>query len=186
MLFGPAPPADRLTFLLGNGTLFPNRKVGGEQMSEDITPEQARAALDAAEAARRRVAAEIGLPRAYWWALAAGWVVLGVLGDLGPMWLATMATVIFSLGHSVLASRLLDGRQRTSHVRVSAEMAGRRTAVIVVAMLIGLVCVTIVAGMALHADGARHAGIWASVIVAAVVGFGGPEILRVLHGRAPA
>ena len=41
-------------------------------MEGQITPEQARAALDAAERARRQVAAEVGLPRGYWWALAAG------------------------------------------------------------------------------------------------------------------
>lgn len=148
-------------------------------MEDRISAEQAREALDVAEDARRRVAAEIGLPLGYWWALAAGWMVLGLLGDLGPAWLATAATIAFCLGYSVLASRLLDGRRRTNRVRVSEAVVGRRTAAAVVLMLIALVFVSIAAGFALHADGAEHAGVWAAVIVAAVVGFGGPEILQV-------
>ena len=152
-------------------------------MEGQITPEQARAALDAAERARRQVAAEVGLPRAYWWALAAGWLALGVIGDVGPVWLVTVATVGFGMGHSVVASRLLDGRRRTNRLQVSAIVAGRRTALTVVGMLVVLVGITIGTAMALAADGAGHPGIWAAVLVAAIVGFGGPEILRVLrHG----
>jgi hypothetical protein len=151
-------------------------------MEGQITPDEARAALDATERARRQVAAEVGLPRGYWWALAAGWVALGVIGDVGPMWLVTVATLGFGMGHSVLASRLLDGRRRTDRLQVSAIVAGR-TAVTVVGMLVLLVGVTIGTAMALDADGAGHPGIWAAVFVAVIVGFGGPEILRVLrHG----
>jgi hypothetical protein len=151
-------------------------------MEGQITPDEARAALDATERARRQVAAEVGLPRGYWWALAAGWVARGVIGDVGPMWLVTVATLGFGMGHSVLASRLLDGRRRTDRLQVSAIVAGR-TAVTVVGMLVLLVGVTIGTAMALDADGAGHPGIWAAVFVAVIVGFGGPEILRVLrHG----
>lgn len=52
---------------------------------------------------------------------------------------------------------------------------------VVIGMLVALVAVTIGAGFALHADGARHPGIGAAVFVAAVVGLGGPEILRTLR-----
>ncbi|MFC4036639.1 hypothetical protein ACFO3J_35155 [Streptomyces polygonati] len=148
---------------------------------DDVAPEQARSALDTVERARREIADEIGLPRGYWWAMAAGWVVLGVLGDVLPSWAAGMATVVFSAGHTAVASRLLDGRRRTDRLRVSAAVAGRRVPLVVVGMLAGLVLVTVAAALALDADGADHAGIWATVLVAAVVGFGGPEILRVLR-----
>jgi hypothetical protein len=153
---------------------------------EDIDAEQARSALELAEGARDRVADEVGLPRGYWWAMAAGWLALGVIGDLGPAWLVTGSTILFGVGHSTLASRLLDGRRRTGRLQVSAAVAGRRTPVIVVGMLLALVGVTVGAGFALQADGARHPGIWAALLVAAVVGFGGPEILRVLRSRARA
>lgn len=147
---------------------------------DGITPEQAGAALEAAERARHHVAEEVGLPRGYWWAMAAGWLLLGVLGSLAPPWPAVAATAAFGAGHAVLASRLLDGRRRTGRVRVSRTVAGRRVPVVVVGMLLGLVAVTVVAALVLDADGAGHAGIWAAVLVAAVIGFGGPETLRVL------
>ncbi|MEV0247541.1 hypothetical protein AB0H76_13195 [Nocardia sp. NPDC050712] len=148
---------------------------------DNVAPDQARAALDAVERARQRVAEEVGLPRGYWWAMAAGWVALGVIGDLGPQWLVIAATLLFGAGHAFVASRLLNGRRRTDQVRVSADVAGRRTPIVVVGMLVALVVLTIGVAMALHADGDRNPGIWAAVLVAAVIGFGGPEILRVLR-----
>ncbi|PNG95549.1 hypothetical protein [Streptomyces malaysiensis] len=153
---------------------------------DDIAPEQARSALDAADRARRQVAEEVGLPRGYWWAMAAGWLLLAVLGNVLSPWMAGIATVAFGVGHGVFASRLLDGRRRTDRLRVSASVAGRRIPLVVVGMLFGLIAVTVLAALALDADGADHAGIWAAALVAGVVGFGGPEILRVLRRWARA
>src|SRR4051794_20923189 len=108
----------------------------------DTAPEQARAALDAVERAQRQVAEQVGLPRGYWWAMAAGWIVLGTLGSVAPQWLAGAATVTFGSAHAIAASRLLDGRRRTDQLRVSAAVAGRRTPLVVVGMLLGLTAVT--------------------------------------------
>ncbi|MQY10166.1 hypothetical protein SRB5_02730 [Streptomyces sp. RB5] len=155
-------------------------------MSDDIAPEQARSALDAVEGARRAVGEEVGLPRGYWWAMAAGWLVLGVLGDVGPVWLASVATLAFGAGHSVFATRLLSGRRRTGGLRVSADVAGRRTPLIVIGMLLALVALTIAAALGLDADGTGHPSVWAAVMAALVIGFGGPEILRVLRRWAHA
>lgn len=153
---------------------------------EPIASHDAGDALAAVARARRQVADEIGLPRGYWWGMAAGWVVLGAIGDLGPAWLAIAATVLFGAGHATLASRLLGGRRRSGGLRVSAAVAGRRTPYVVVGMLVLLVVVTVGAALLLDADGTGHAAIWAAVIVAAVVGFGGPEILRTLRRWARA
>ena len=148
---------------------------------EHITPADARAALDAVDHAKAQVVDEVGLPRWYWWLLAAAWVVLGVIGDLGPQWLTIAATVAFGVLHSTIASRRLSGRRRTDRLQVSADTAGRRIPAVVIGMLIGLVALTIGAGFALGADGDRHPGIASGVFVAAVVGLGGPEMLRVLR-----
>lgn len=153
---------------------------------DDIAAEQARAALDTADRAQRQVAEEIGLPRGYWWAMAAGWLALGIIGALGPWWLATIATLAFGAGHALLAAHLLDGRRRTNKLQVSAAVAGRWIPLLVIGMLIGLVVITVGAASALAADGAEHPGIWAAALVAAVVGFGGPEILRLLRHWARA
>ncbi|MGW1738362.1 hypothetical protein ACWCPQ_06075 [Nocardia sp. NPDC001965] len=148
---------------------------------ENVAADQARAALETVERARRRVAQEVGLPRGYWWAMAGGWIALGLIGDLGPPWLIIAATLFFGVGHSVVASRLLDGRRRTGRMQVSAAVAGRRTPIVVVGMLIALVALTVGVAIALDADGDRNPGIWAGLLVAAIIGFGGPEILRVLR-----
>lgn len=153
---------------------------------DGIAAEEAHTALDAADRARRQVTEEVGLPRGYWWAMAAGWLVLGGLGSEAPSWVAGTATAAFGAAHATLASRLLDGRRRTGRLQVSRAVAGRRVPLVVVGMLIGLVAVTVGAALALDADGAGHAALWAAALVAAVVGFGGPDILRVLRRWARA
>src|SRR4051812_8236600 len=157
-----------------------------ESVMEPIAQNEAREALEAIDQARRGVAAEVGLPRWYWWLLAAGWIALGVVGGLSPAWFATVATVAFGAVHTTVASRLLSGRRRTGGVQVSAETAGRRLPVVVVGMLVALVALTIGVAVVLDADGAEHASTFAGIFVAAVVGFGGPEILRVLRRWARA
>ncbi|MFW0789956.1 hypothetical protein [Gordonia sp. CPCC 205333] len=151
----------------------------------DLNHDQAQDALDAARRAQQSVAGQLGLPRAYWWVLAAGWLVLGVLGDFTPSWVTTVATIAFAFGHSVVASSLLDGRRRTSKLLVSRDVAGRRIPLAVIAILLVMAALTIALGFALDADGANHAGTWAALTVAAIVGFGGPEILfatrRLVH-----
>lgn len=72
---------------------------------DHITPADARAALDAVDHARAKVVDEVGLPRWYWWLLAVAWVVLGIVGDLGPQWLAVGAALGFGVIHSTIASR---------------------------------------------------------------------------------
>jgi hypothetical protein len=62
---------------------------------DPVASQDAGEALAAVAHARRQVAEEIGLPRGYWWAMAAGWVVLGVIGEFGPSWLVIVATVLF-------------------------------------------------------------------------------------------
>lgn len=151
-----------------------------------VTPADARAALDSIDRARADVAGEVGLPRWYWWMLAAAWVVLGVLGDLASQSVTTVATIMFGLIHSTVASRRLSGRTRTNRLQVSAATAGHRLPIVVVAMLLVLVAITVAAGFALDADGVRHPGIVAALFVGAIVGLGGPEILQVARRWANA
>lgn len=151
-----------------------------------MTSSDAREALDSIAKAQHAVTSEVGLPRGYWWAMAAGWIVLGTIGQYGPSWLVIAATVAFGAGHATLASRLLGGRNRTGRLQLSADAVGHRVAPIVIGMLLCFVALGVLAAIGLDADGSAHAQIWASAMVALTVGFGGPEILRLLLriGRA--
>ncbi|SFC71229.1 hypothetical protein SAMN04487968_1105 [Nocardioides terrae] len=142
------------------------------------TPEEASAALAAVRHAQSTVAGEIGLPRGYWWGLGLAWVGFGAIAELGNPWVTTVATAGFGMVHSVIASRMLDGRRRSEQVRVSAATAGRRTPIAVVSMLVALVALTLAAALAFDADGAGHPSLAAGVLVGAITGFGGPELLR--------
>lgn len=153
---------------------------------EPVAAAQARGALDAIEKAHSAVQAEIGMPRWYWWLLAAGWAGLGVIGDFADTWLVAVATLSFGAVHTVTASRHVSGRRRTPGASVSAATAGARTALVLITMLVLLVALTVAAALALDADGLSHAATGAGVFVAAVVGFGGPEILSVLRRWARA
>lgn len=150
-------------------------------MAVGISPEDARDALASVARARQQIAEEVGLPGRYWWGMAGGWVALGVIADVGPAWLSIAATLVFGAGHAALASRVLDGRSRTDGVRVSAAVAGHRMPLIVIVLLLTLAAVTVGVALALHADGMAHPATGAAVLTAAVVGFGGPDLLRGLR-----
>src|SRR5215831_12544607 len=101
---------------------------------------EARVALQGAERARQGVIDEIGMPWWYWCGLAAAWIGLGVLSDVGvAWWVVSIATVAVGAVHASVSQRLLGGRQRSGGVRVRADVAGRRSGLLVVAFLLGLV-----------------------------------------------
>jgi hypothetical protein len=148
---------------------------------QPVSPAEARSALEAVRRERRRVLDEVGLPVWYWWGIALGWIVLGVIADLDHPWLTSGATLVFGAVHSTVAPRVVGGRNRTSQLSVRADVAGRHTAALVLGGLVALACVTIVAAVALDADGARHPTTIASVFVAVVILLGGPQLV---HARA--
>jgi len=150
--------------------------------SQPVSPAEARTALDAVRRERKRVLDEVGLPAWYWWGLAIGWIVLGVIADLEHPWLTTAATLVFGAVHSTVAPRVVSGRNRTSQLSVRAELAGRHTAALVLGGLVALAGVTVVAALLLDADGARHPATIASVFVAVLILLGGPQLL--LRSRA--
>src|SRR5262245_1633593 len=151
---------------------------------DELTPEQARAALDTVERSRRRVVDEIDVPVWYWVSVAVGWIALGVLADLNNPLATTLATLAFGAAHSSIAPRVINGRHGSRRVSVRAEVAGPHLMAVVLAGLLALVGVTIAAALALNADGARHPAIAASVLVAVMVVLGGPLLLAAARRRA--
>ena len=155
-------------------------------MEQQVTPHEARAALDAVERGRLRVIDEIDLPRWYWWGLAAGWIALGWITDLDHAWLTAAATLTFGAVHASVAPRVVNGRRRSRKLTVSADVAGPHVARLVIGGLIALAGLTIVGALAAQADGARHPVTAASILVAAIIVLGGPRLLSVVRARARA
>jgi hypothetical protein len=153
-------------------------------MTNSLTDAEAQVALQEAAQARQRVIDQIGMPRWYWWGLAGCWIVLGVLSDVANAWVIAVTTVTFGAVHSAVSQRLIAGRQRRRDVKVRADVAGRRTPLIVFGCLVGLAGVTVAAGFAAYADGAEHPSTMASVLVAALILLGGPRLMAAIRDRA--
>jgi len=155
-------------------------------MEREISPLEARAALDTIDRGRRQVVDEIDLPPWYWWGLALGWVGLGIITDLKHPWVTAAATLLFGAVHSTVAPRVTNGRHRTTQLSVRAEVPGRPIAGLVIVGLIVLAGVTVAGALAASADGARHPVTMASILVAVIIVLGGPRLLSIIRRRAAA
>ena len=150
----------------------------------DIAPIDARQALDDIARRRRQVADEIAVPAAYWWAVAAGWIVLGLITDTGNAVAGLVATLVFGAVHAAVAPRLLTGRHGSHQLSVSADVAGRRLAIQLLAGLVAMAAVTVMVALAADAVGAEHPATIASVVVAAIILVGGPRLVSTARRRA--
>jgi hypothetical protein len=153
-------------------------------MSRPISEEEARLALSSIERRREQVLAEINVPPWYWVFLAGGWVVLGVLAQYGPAWATVAGTVLFGAIHSTISPRVLSGRRGSSQLSIHGDLVSRRIPLIVISFLIVMTAATVGFALLLHADGARHATIIASVGVALLVLCGGPTLMSFVRRRA--
>jgi hypothetical protein len=171
---------------------FPDRKLNtslaneeSEEAMTDLTPEQARAALDTVERSRRRVVDEIAVPPWYWAGISLGWVGLGTVSDLvSNAWVASAVTLAFGAVHAWVAPQVVSGRHGSRRLSVGAHVAGRQITRAVLGGLIAMVAVTVGAALLLNADGARHPSIEAAVLVAVVIALGGPLLLDTFRRRA--
>jgi hypothetical protein len=153
-------------------------------MEQRVTPHEAQAALDTVERGRRRVVEEVGLPVWYWWGLAVGWIVLGVLADLDQPVITSVATFVFGAANSAAMSRVASGRHRTSSISVRASVAGRHVRGFVIGALVLLGFLTVGLALAAQADGADHPVTAASIVVAVIILLGGPRLFDVLKRKA--
>jgi hypothetical protein len=153
-------------------------------MSEQITADEARAALALAERGRRQVVDEIAIPTWYWWSVAVGWIALGVIADLKHAWLTTAATFAFGAAHSAVAPRVIHGRRGSGALSVRAELVGHRLSMLVLGGLVLLAGLTVAGALAAAADGAHHPATVASVPVAVAVVLGGPRLVEAVRRRA--
>jgi hypothetical protein len=153
--------------------------------SSEVTETEARLALSSIDRRRQQVIAEINVPLWYWLSVSAGWVALGALSEFGPAWGAIAGTVAFGAAHAAVAPRVLSGRHGSRRLSVRRDLVSRRrVSTLVFGFLIVMTAVTVALALLAHADGARHAAILASVVVAALVLSGGPSLMVPVRRRA--
>jgi hypothetical protein len=153
-------------------------------MEQAITPLEARVALDTIERGRLRVIDEIDVPNWYWWGLALGWIGLGVIADVGPSWLTTIATCAFGTIHASVAPRVISGRRGSRNLRVRASVAPPHLARVVIGGLVALGALTVGLALLARADGAEHPTTAASIVVAVIILLGGPLLISHARKRA--
>jgi hypothetical protein len=153
-------------------------------MSKDISEDEARLALGGIKEQQRRIIAEVGLPRWYWWGVAGAWVAIGVISDLDHPWVSLAVTFLFGAIHSFVAQRIFSGRRGSRQLSVRAGIVDRHLPAVLFGCLIALGAVTVGLGFLANADGADHAGTFAGVIVAVtILGFG-PQLIAAVRRRA--
>ena len=132
---------------------------------------------------RRQVIAEIDVPGWYWWGLALGWVVVGVVSDLGIAWATVGAMLTFGAAHASVAHHVLSGRHRSGRLSVRADVVDRHIAPLIVGFLLLLVGVTVAVAVLVTADGADHPSTIASGVAAVAVLGGGPRLMTAIRRR---
>ncbi len=153
-------------------------------MSIPISETEARLALSSIERRRQQVIAEINVPPWYWFVVAAGWVVLGILAAYGPGWATIAGTLIFGIAHSTIAPRVLSGRRGSPQLSIDRDLVSRRIPFLVIGFLLMMTAATVGFALLFNADGARHPAALAGLVVAIVVLAGGPALMASVRRRA--
>jgi hypothetical protein len=153
-------------------------------MSDNITRDEARSALDSIHLSQREVIDQIDMPRWYWWGVAVGWLAVGVATDLGNPWVSGAATLVFGAAHAAVAQHVLSGRHRSRQLSVRRDVVSRHVPALVIASLVCLALLTTVLAIAFDADGADHPVTIASLFAAVVVLCGGPTLMAGVRRRA--
>jgi hypothetical protein len=153
-------------------------------MTNAPNEEEAARALESIHQDRAKVIEQIAVPSWYWWGLAGGWIVLGVVSDDHNPWLISAATLAFGAAHASIAHWVIGGRQGSTQIRVSEEVAGPFTPWLIIGCLVGLVGLTIIGAVAASDNGVSHPVTIASVGVAIIIVLGGPRLMSVVRRHA--
>jgi hypothetical protein len=153
-------------------------------MGTPISESEARLALGSVERRQQQVLAEIDIPAWYWFSLAGGWVVLGVLADYGPVWATAVGTLLFGAGHSIIAPQFISGRRGSTQLSIRSDLVSRRIPQMVIGFLIVMAAATVGIALLFNADGARHPAALAGGVVGLLVLAGGPTLVAWQRRRA--
>ena len=114
--------------------------------------------------------------------------MLGVLAQYGPAWASIAGTVVFGAVHAAVAPHVLTGRHGSPHLSVRGDVVNQvvshRIPVLVIGLLVVMSLLTVALALILHADGARHAALLASVVAAALLLAAGPRLTGMVRRQA--
>jgi hypothetical protein len=133
---------------------------------------------------REWVIDQIDAPRWYWGLLAAAWVGLGAVADVGKPGLTATTLAIFLSVSAVVSRAVSLGRQGTRRLSARRETVGKQGTVTVVACLLAMVGATIVGALLADHDGAGHPVTTASIPVGVCIALGGHHMLASIRQRA--
>lgn len=126
---------------------------------------EAHFALHSIERRRQQVIAEINVPPWYWFFLAGGWVVLGVLADFAPGRATVAGTLLFGALQAGISRRVVSGRRGSPQLSIRSDFVTRRLPMLVIGFLLVMTAFTVAIALVLDADGARHAAIVALLVL---------------------
>ena len=149
-------------------------------MSGYVQPDEAASALSGIREQQKQVIDAVLVPAWYWWAVAAGMVVIGAATDTRRVAVLAVAIPVAVIIIAALTLGMIFGTYRRAQVR-SAELLGNRGALLIVGFVWLVVGLTLGIGFGLRAAGAPAPATIATAIGGAALAAGGPALMRRLR-----
>jgi hypothetical protein len=134
------------------------------------------------EEIRRReeqVIAKVAIPFWYWWVVATGTLVLGVVVDGRRPVVIGVTAVLFATATAALTLWVILGAG--SGAQVSRDLLGRGGPTSIVAFVGIVVLAGLAVAFSVQARGASHPAVAGTAVTAACLLVGGPMLMRLLH-----
>ena len=149
-------------------------------MSGYMQPDEAASALAGIRQQQKQVIDAVLVPAWYWWAVAAGMVVIGAATDTRRAVVLGVAIPVAAVIIAALTFGMIFGTIRRAQVR-SAELLGDRGALLIVGFVWLVVGLTLGIGFGLRAAGSPVPATIATVLGGAALAAGGPVLMRRLR-----
>jgi hypothetical protein len=150
-------------------------------MSGYLQPDEATSALAQIRQQQGKVIDAVLVPAWYWWAVAAGMIVIGAAADTRDAVVLAVVIPVAAVLVAALTAAMIFGAYRHAQLRGS-ELLGGRGAVAIVGFVWLVVALTLGIGFALRAAGAHLPATIATAAGGAALVIGGPLLMRKLRG----
>jgi len=148
-------------------------------MTQSVSPDDARRSIEEVRRREQRIIRAVAIPLWYWWVVAAGTLVLGVVVD-GHRPAATVVTaVLFAVGTAALTVWVILGAG--SGAQVIKDLLGLGGPASIVLFVWIVVIVSLAVAFSLQARGAPHPATDGTGVTAVCLVVGGPILMRLLN-----